>query len=145
MPEMMKFDDVDVSIQAYFLALEKSQDADTARKLCKALFAMCHVYVDGPEVIRAIEARLPMPSPAQAEYVSMHDFEGEVILARAVGAFGDTVIYAHPQVRLLPSGHTTVSMNFDTVKCPADKSSTVPEWDFLRPMVRRPFGREVEA
>lgn len=145
MQEMMRFDDIDVTIQANFLALEKCQDADSAKKLCKALFAMCHVYVDGPEVIRAIEARLPMPTPAQAEYVSMHDFDGEVVLARAVGAFGDIVIYAHPQVRLLPSGHAAIQMNFDTVKCPADKTAIVPEWDAFRPQVRRPFGQEVVA
>lgn len=145
MSEMMRFDDVDISIQAHLLALEKCQSAQEACKMCKAIFAMCHVYIDGPEVIRALEARLPMPTPAQAEYVSMHDFDGEVILARAIGAFGDMVIYAHPQVRLLQSGYTTIQMNFDTVKCPADRASVVPEWDIMRPQVRRPFGREVEA
>jgi hypothetical protein len=115
--------------------VQSTEDADTAKAAVSFALNVGWNVVNRIELIRAVELRLPAPSPHQRDRCNLLRLvdTGEIIYSRVIGAFGDRVIlltsttdknkHLPPLVRLLT--------------IPATGESLAPEWDITRPQERR--------
>lgn len=116
--------------------LQECCDIDTALQLCREIYTLASVRYPGHEVLKAIESRLPMPTPAQAECVSTATINDITIITRPLGAIGDQVIYCLSHLLPWQEG-PVLSVQFASVRCRADREPDIPKWDSLFPTHRR--------
>ena len=96
------------------------------------------------EIIRAIERRLPAPTPAQCEkfsVIKITDKGGTISIptfGRAIGAFGDEILVLFTTGTI--SSPFVVSIATDTREPPV-----IAEWDTAAPKTRRKYVAEVPA
>ena len=116
--------------------LQDCRDADAALTLCREIYDLASIKYPGHEVLRAIEARLPMPTPSQAECISTATVNDITIVTRPLGAIGDQVIYCLSHLLPWQEG-PVLSVQFASVRCRADREPDIPKWDLLFPVHRR--------
>lgn len=116
--------------------LEKCTDAAQAAALCGVIYRTAKVQYESADIIRALEQRMPAPSRAQAEYVSLVGCTHGLHFARALGAYGESVVYVLP--RATYSYTDGAEDTFSFLQCKEDITIRHPSWDpFSR---KRPVG-----
>ena len=113
--------------------VQSTEDADTAKAAVSFALNVGWNVINRIELIRAVEIRLPAPSPHQRDRCNLLRLTktNEIIYSRVIGAFGDTVIL----ITQNPDGCLPPLVRIMTI--PATGQSTIPEWDITRPPERR--------
>jgi len=114
--------------------VQSTEDADTAKAAVSFALNVGWNVVNRIELIRAVEARLPAPSPHQRDRCNLLRLTktNEIIYSRVVGAFGDVVILLTQNPT---DGNLPPLIRIMTI--PAAGESPAPEWDITRPPERR--------
>ncbi|WP_338096553.1 hypothetical protein [Methanorbis rubei] len=120
------------------LRVLSTEDADTAKAAVSFALNVGWNVVNRIELIRAVEVRLPAPSPHQRDRCNLlrlvsscGEMTGEIIYSRVIGAFGDTVIL----ITQNPKSNHPPLIRIMTIS--ATGKSPVAEWDITRPQNRR--------
>ena len=116
-----------------FGRIEKCQTAEDAKVYVQRALETGFAYFNIGDVIRAIEMRLPAPTPGQLETLSIIKSRktGEVMFCRVLGAFGDIVVV------LKTTREPGIPYTVLLLTAPRDAAAQIPEWDLTRPVARR--------
>ena len=113
--------------------IEKCQTAEDAKDYVQRALETGFAYFNIGDVSRAIEMRLPAPTPGQLESLGIIKSRrtGEVLFCRVIGAFGDIVVV------LRTTREPGLPYLVLLLTAPRDATAQVPAWDLTRPVTRR--------
>lgn len=109
------------------------QSADAAKIMIERALLTGYMTLSVGEVVRAIEMRLPVATPAQMDELSMvrARHSRDVLICRVLGAFGDRVL-------VLVSGPDDHGIPRTVLNLSASSPApSTPNWDVTRPAERR--------
>ena len=133
--------DIDAVLEGMRYALhnlEKATDADEAVLQARTVYQQSSVAPKTfkfADVMDAISARMPKPTPAQMKYMACNEGDDTVYVSAALGAYGRDVVFVTKILEKTSIGNID-KVEFAVCDCGPNHIFELPVWDVTRPANR---------
>lgn len=130
--------DIDAVLEGMRYALhnlEMATDAEEAVLQARTVYQQSSVAPNTfkfADVMDAISARMPKPTPAQMKFLACNEGDDTVYVSAALGAYGRDVVFVTKILKKTIIGNID-KVEFSVCECGPNHIFKLPAWDITRP------------